>query len=170
MPENVSGCTKSSFSIPKSQDFLFKRSLDFLYPRNMEIDIAKWIRDARITAGMSQEKLGEAIGRTKGNISAWENGRHEPSFQQLGQISKATGVQIPKELAEDMGWQGAVQPMQTVRETGIALDADYMNADDLLELITLYRQSTPASRKILLNFAKGVEKIPTESLKSISTD
>src|SRR5690606_22231629 len=43
----------------------------------------------------TQEKLGESLGLSKGNISAWENGRHEPSFDQLKRIGELTSFQEP---------------------------------------------------------------------------
>lgn len=57
-----------------------------------------WIRAARKHAGMSQEALGDALSLTKGNLSAWENGRHSPALHQLGQISKITNFPFPQEL------------------------------------------------------------------------
>lgn len=44
---------------------------------------------------ISQEQFGQLLGRTKGNVSAWEKGRHEPSYEQLRQISKRSGVPLP---------------------------------------------------------------------------
>lgn len=51
----------------------------------------EWIRCARLHANMSQEKLGDYLGKTKGNISLWESGAHEPSFAQLLKIIEVTG-------------------------------------------------------------------------------
>lgn len=46
-----------------------------------------WVKEARTHAKLTQESLGEAIGVGKANVSAWENGRHEPSLSQIKQIS-----------------------------------------------------------------------------------
>ena len=51
----------------------------------------EWIRSARHHADMSQEKLGEYLGKSKANISLWESGAHEPSFAQLLKIIEVTG-------------------------------------------------------------------------------
>lgn len=56
----------------------------------MEMQISKWIKDARGYAGLTQQQLGDALGVTKANVSAWENGRHEPSFDQLKKIAEET--------------------------------------------------------------------------------
>lgn len=43
------------------------------------------------------------LGVTKANVSAWENGRHTPSPQQIASISRATGVSLPEELSPSTG-------------------------------------------------------------------
>jgi len=58
------------------------------------MNVASWVRAARETGGFTQERLGELLGVTKANISAWENGRHEPSFEQLSKMSKLTGAEL----------------------------------------------------------------------------
>jgi len=77
-----------------SLDFLYHRSqvildhggLDCLYTRGMSI--GQWIKEARRVAGLTQTELGEKLGRTKGNISAWEKDAHEPSFTQILEIAR----------------------------------------------------------------------------------
>ncbi|MFP4895613.1 helix-turn-helix domain-containing protein [Paraburkholderia sp. EG304] len=54
-----------------------------------------WIRSARKKADLTQEQLGEKLGVTKGNVSAWENGRHEPSYAQIQEISVVTKCPMP---------------------------------------------------------------------------
>nr|MBF0684264.1 helix-turn-helix domain-containing protein [Pseudomonas sp.] len=59
------------------------------------MDIKTWVRAARNHKELTQTQLGEAIGVSKGNVSAWENGRHEPSFDQLRRIGEVTGYAEP---------------------------------------------------------------------------
>lgn len=75
------------------QETLALTGLEFLYTRQM--DIGEWIRTARKLAGVNQEQLGEALGVTKGNVSAWENNRHEPSYSQMLKIAERAGWKIP---------------------------------------------------------------------------
>lgn len=56
------------------------------------------MREARKNSGWSQEALGDAMSITKGNVSAWENNRHQPSIPQLLKISQLTGHPLPSEL------------------------------------------------------------------------
>lgn len=58
-------------------------------------ELAKWVREAREFGGLTQDQLGEILGRTKSNISSLENARHEPSYTQLLQIAKATSFPKP---------------------------------------------------------------------------
>ncbi len=62
----------------------------------MKLD--EWLKAARVHAKLSQEALGEALGRTKANISSWEKGRHTPSIEQLLKISQITNYALPPEI------------------------------------------------------------------------
>lgn len=59
------------------------------------MEMRNWIRSARKKADLTQEQLGEKLGVTKGNVSAWENGRHEPSYAQIQEISVVTKCPMP---------------------------------------------------------------------------
>lgn len=77
----------------KSQENIDPLGLAGLYDSLMEIK--EWILTARSTSKKTQTQLGEELGVTKGNVSAWENGRHEPSWSQMLKIAEITGVQLP---------------------------------------------------------------------------
>lgn len=59
------------------------------------MDMKQWILNARQHAKLTQPQLGELLGLTKGNISAWEKGRHEASLDQLLKIAEVTGYREP---------------------------------------------------------------------------
>lgn len=84
---------KYRFTRPESKEKRDQDRLDFLYPAAMEM--RNWIRSARKKADLTQEQLGEKLGVTKGNVSAWENGRHEPSYAQVQEISVVTKCPMP---------------------------------------------------------------------------
>lgn len=77
----------------ESQEKLDPHRLGRLYTRAMEI--SAWIKASRQAAGITQTDLGDALGVTKGNVSAWENGRHEPSYTQLLKIAEITKAPLP---------------------------------------------------------------------------
>ena len=62
-----------------------------------QINLSEWVLAAREYAGpeMTQEKLAEHLGRTKANVSAMENGRSKPSFEQMIEIHRVTGYPLP---------------------------------------------------------------------------
>jgi transcriptional regulator with XRE-family HTH domain len=84
---------KSRLSRLQGQEDIDLARVDFLYDPRMELK--DWIRAARVKAELTQEKLGELLGVSKGNVSAWENDRHEPSYAQLQQISEIAGMALP---------------------------------------------------------------------------
>lgn len=60
--------------------------------------IATWVKEARSKWGGSQEALATELGLTKGNVSAWENGRHKPKLEQILLISRITGMPTPPDV------------------------------------------------------------------------
>lgn len=77
----------------KSQDFINLGRKDFLYTQWM--DISQWVRASREAAKLTQEQLAERLGKTKSNVSGWENGRHEPGFAQIKEIARISGYAVP---------------------------------------------------------------------------
>jgi len=61
------------------------RPADYLYDSHMEI--AEWIKTSRKQARITQDQLADALGVTRGNVSGWENGRHEPNISQIKRIA-----------------------------------------------------------------------------------
>ncbi|VVD95940.1 peptidase S24 [Pandoraea iniqua] len=59
------------------------------------MELKQWVRDARTKSGMTQTQMGDALGVSKANISAWENGHHEPSWSQMLKIRSMTGMPLP---------------------------------------------------------------------------
>jgi transcriptional regulator with XRE-family HTH domain len=50
------------------------------------------LREARVTAGLSQSELEELSGIPKARLSRYENGHVEPSIQTLARLSRALNV------------------------------------------------------------------------------
>lgn len=74
------------------QESLAPPGKDALYP--FGVDIANWIRAARLHKKWTQTQLADHLGLTKGNISGWENRRHQPSFDQLLRVEALTGYPL----------------------------------------------------------------------------
>ncbi len=52
------------------------------------------IRDARRSAGISQQQLADRIGTTQSAVSRWERGHDEPRIRTLSQILTACGLKL----------------------------------------------------------------------------
>lgn len=75
--------------------------------------IGEWVKAARKHGKLTQDAVGELLGRTKGNISGWERGHHRPSFQQMEIISTATGYPLPTKGANAQPPIVATEPRDT---------------------------------------------------------
>lgn len=92
---------KNRFSTQQSQEFMYPSRIDALYPLCMEL--SAWVKLARTQKGWTQERLAEELDVTKGNVSAWENSRHEPGWAQIIKMGRLTGVPLP--IPEDLRMQ-----------------------------------------------------------------
>lgn len=59
------------------------------------MELNEWVKAARAHKQLTQEQLGEAVGRTKANIGHWEKGLHAPSFEMVQRIAEITGYAAP---------------------------------------------------------------------------
>lgn len=62
------------------------------------MDAAALLRRARVDAGLSQNELARSAGVAQSVISAYENGRREPSLPQLERLVEATGHRLSVDL------------------------------------------------------------------------
>ena len=60
---------------------------------DLKITFGEWLTLRRKKAGLSQGKLGEAIDRTRQNISDWERGKNKPelAFRQYRILKEQLG-------------------------------------------------------------------------------
>lgn len=61
------------------------------------MDPAVTLRDARRRAGLTQAELARRAGTSQATISAYENGRKEPSVQTLSRLLAASGSRLVAE-------------------------------------------------------------------------
>ena len=55
---------------------------------------AKTLKELRVEKGYSQTCLADLVGATKQNISDWENGKSETSFEMLVRLAKIFEVTV----------------------------------------------------------------------------
>lgn len=59
------------------------------------MNIGEWIKACRAAAALTQSQLGDRLNVSKGNVSAWETGKHEPSYGQVVEIARTAGFSVP---------------------------------------------------------------------------
>ncbi|WP_392559760.1 helix-turn-helix domain-containing protein [Orbus mooreae] len=93
----------------------------------MEINISQWVKAARLKAGLTQDQLSEKLSMTKGNLSAFENGRTVPSFAVMIKICQICDVQLPtQELKSPTAENSIIIDQLTVSaECGTGEYSDY---------------------------------------------
>ena len=111
------------------------------------------LREARVTAGMTQEQLGFALGITKSSVSAWENGRETPSFRMLPELRRELGRSLDELICgvspEPSGIEEG-RPKYTAREASPAARDEKERA-----LLLRYRSLSVRRRAALLDLLKA---------------
>lgn len=117
------------------------------------------LRQRRALMGISQEKLGEAVGLTFQQIQKYERGANRIGASRLYQFSCILSVPVsfffedmPEELREPGGQRAGMS--DTMQDS---LDNDPMTRRETLELVrAYYRIPDPKIRKRLIDLARSV--------------
>jgi transcriptional regulator with XRE-family HTH domain len=115
------------------------------------------LRLRRTLMGMSQEKLGEAVGLTFQQIQKYEKGANRIGASRLFQFSRILEVP-PSFFFDDMPTELAGAQTQTPHDPALeSLQHDPMSKRETLELVRAYYKITePAVRKRLFELVKAV--------------
>ena len=125
-------------------------------PDPIDIHVGGRVRLRRLLIGMSQEKLGVALGLTFQQVQKYERGANRIGSSRLFRISQLLDVPVSF-FFDDM--PGAmVSGAGGLREAGQArFDADYFGRRESQELLrNYYRINDSAVRKRLLSLVKAV--------------
>jgi transcriptional regulator with XRE-family HTH domain len=121
-------------------------------PNPIDIHVGQKLRLRRTLLGLSQEKLGEAVGITFQQLQKYERGANRISASRLFNLSQVLGVQVGY-FFEDLPPPDAAN--------GLAADADEMDAmarRETLELVRAYYRITDG----------GVRKRTFELVKALA--
>lgn len=123
-------------------------------PNPVDIHVGSRVRLRRTLLGMSQEKLGDAIGLTFQQVQKYERGANRIGASRLFDLSRVLDVPVSF-FFDDMPGEGEeVRPIGTPSETG---EADPMAKRETLELVrAYYRITDPSVRKRIFELAKAV--------------
>jgi transcriptional regulator with XRE-family HTH domain len=129
-------------------------------PNPVDIQVGGRVRLRRTLLGLSQEKLGEAVGLSFQQIQKYERGANRISASRLHAISHVLEVSVPF-FFEDMppeitgkGGKSASGPAEGIQE-GFAPDP--LAKRETLELVrAYYRIKDPSVRKRLYDLVKSL--------------
>ncbi len=128
-------------------------------PNPIDVHVGSRVRLRRTLLGMSQEKLGQALGLTFQQIQKYERGVNRIGSSRLYQLSQILDVPVSF-FFDDMPAANA-SPASGLAETPQApLERDPMVKRETLELVrAYYRIRDPNARKRIFELTKAVAAI-----------
>lgn len=125
-------------------------------PRDpIDTHVGQRLRLRRTMAGMSQERLGEAIGVSFQMVQKYERGDCRVGASRLMKISSALSVPVSFFFE---GFSGAVPAGMSVAEEKKALDDKVFQSKETIDLLKAYYALPESVRKHVLGMVKGLDK------------
>lgn len=131
-------------------------------PNPIDVHVGSRVRLRRTLLGMSQEKLGEAIGLTFQQVQKYERGANRIGASRLFDLSRVLDVPVSF-FFDDMSEDAAASPVDDDDEAGgedrpvNTYEPDPMAKRETLELVrAYYRIADPSVRKRLFELTKAV--------------
>jgi len=129
-------------------------------PNPVDVHVGKRVRLRRTLLGISQEKLGDAIGLTFQQVQKYERGANRIGSSRLFDLSRVLDVPVsfffddmPPEIADSASVSGT----ESIAPAGDTGDADPLAKRETLELVrAYYRIKDPAIRKKLFDLTKSL--------------
>jgi len=118
-------------------------------PNDIDRHVGSRVRMRRMLIGMSQEKLGEALGLTFQQVQKYEKGTNRISASRLQQIAAALGVTIDYLY----GGSDAPEGRGGFDETAVAYEGEVLTADALKLLRVFQRIPDPRMRRKVIEIA-----------------
>lgn len=129
-------------------------------PNPIDVHVGARVRLRRTLLGMSQEKLGEALGLTFQQVQKYERGANRVGASRLFDLSRVLDVPVSF-FFDDMS--GEIEALSPRLISGLAEDpavfdgADPMTKRETLDLVrAYYRITDPQIRKRVLDLAKAL--------------
>jgi len=124
-------------------------------PNPVDKYVGSRVRMRRIMLGMSQEKLGEALGLTFQQVQKYEKGTNRVGASRLQQISEI--LQVPVSFLFDGGPSGAASADGFSEGTSPAYVSDFLATSEGLALTRAFTRITDA--KLRRSIVELVEQI-----------
>jgi transcriptional regulator with XRE-family HTH domain len=128
-------------------------------PNPIDVHVGGRVRLRRTLLGMSQEKLGEAIGLTFQQVQKYERGANRIGASRLFDLSRVLDVPVSfffDDMSEDVSLQSP-RLISGLAEEPAPFEADPMTKRETLELVrAYYRITDPQVRKRVFELAKAL--------------
>ena len=128
-------------------------------PNPVDMHVGARVRLRRTLLGLSQEKLGEAIGLTFQQVQKYERGANRIGASRLYDLSKVLDVKVSY-FFEDMSDQIAARSPRQIRgmvQEEDSYEPDPMAKRETLELVrAYYKINDPRVRKRLFDMTKAL--------------
>ena len=131
-------------------------------PNPIDVHVGSRVRLRRTLLGMSQEKLGEAIGLTFQQVQKYERGANRVGASRLYDLSRVLDVPVGfffDEMTEQVAGSspGQIRGNGGLPIDGIEPELDPMAKRETLELVrAYYRISSPKVRKRIFELTKAL--------------
>jgi transcriptional regulator with XRE-family HTH domain len=128
-------------------------------PNPIDVHVGARVRLRRTLLGMSQEKLGEALGLTFQQVQKYERGANRVGASRLFDLSRVLDVPVSfffDDMSEEVE---SLSPrlILGLKEEPVAFEADPMTKRETLELVrAYYRITDPQVRRRVLDLAKAL--------------
>ena len=126
-------------------------------PNPIDVHVGSRVRLRRNMLGMSQEKLGEAIGLTFQQVQKYERGANRIGASRLLELSGVLGVPVSFFYDETDPVHAPPVPTGFEESPQEAFDSDPMRRRETLELVEAYYEiDEPAVRRRFFELAKAL--------------
>jgi len=134
-------------------------------PSPIDVHVGSRVRLRRTLLGMSQEKLGEALGLTFQQVQKYERGVNRIGASRLFDLARVLDVPIGfffDDMPDSMGGMGAGfrSRLTGFAESQDGFEDDTMSKRETLELVrAYYRITEPAVRKRVFDLIKSLAPV-----------
>jgi transcriptional regulator with XRE-family HTH domain len=137
------------------------------HPDPIDVYVGQRLRMRRMLIGMSQEKLGDAVGLTFQQIQKYERGANRIGASRLFRMAQILGIPVnyfysdlpSHTLAGTPGFAESGQaPLQ---DDSILVQSDLMQRRETLDLVRAFYKTDPKQRRKILDLIKAMAVVST---------
>lgn len=128
-------------------------------PHPIDVHVGGRVRLRRTLLGMSQERLGDAIGLTFQQVQKYERGANRIGASRLYDLSRVLDVPVSFFFDDAPAEETPVDAFPGVREDPAGFESDPLTKRETLELVrSYYRVTDPLVRKRIFELVKSIAR------------